>query len=196
MDRPDLAWQHLLRHRLPAVLARLFPHIDGLVDWRVQYYLPDKSLLPAAPDSRTGAREPDFVALVMLLDGRQACLHIEIQCTRQAGFADRMALYHARLRDRFDMPVFSLAILGDPSPGWRPDTSSDGCGTTFEFRIAKLLDFRSRGDDLQTLRAPRGTGVDSTPARAVDPAPPGAAACSQVTYPGRAARTSCQSRGT
>ena len=123
MDCPDHAWKLLLRHRLAAVLACLFPEVYRLVDWHEQYALPDKSLLPATADSRTGDREPDFVALVKLLDGREACLHVEVQCSRQAGFADRMALYHARLRDRFDMPVFSLAILGDRSPGWRPDTS-------------------------------------------------------------------------
>jgi len=62
-----------------------------------------------------------------------------------------MELYHARLRDRFAMHVFSLAILGDPSPTWRPDSTSQllyGCGTTFRFPIAKLLDLRDR---LETL---------------------------------------------
>lgn len=59
--------------------------------------------------------------------------------------------YHARLRDRFDMQVFSLAILGDPSPTWRPDSTFNlfnGCGTTFRFAIVKLLDLRDRLDSL------------------------------------------------
>ena len=157
MDRPDLAWKLLLQRRLPAVLALLFPPIHALVDWRLLYCLPDKHLLPARADARTGEREPDFVALVTLVDGSQACLHLEIQCTRQAGFAQRMALYHARLRDRFALPVYSLAILGDRSPTWRPEGSSDlhaGCDTTFQFRIAKLLDFRDRQLSLQRPAEP------------------------------------------
>ena len=157
MDRPDLAWKRLLQYRLPAVLARLFPDVHALIDWQQEYYLPDKHLLPMAADSRTGMRVPDFVALVRLLDACPACIHVEIQCTRQAGFADRIALYHARLRDRFAMPVFNLVILGDSSPTWRPHTATDlhsGCGTTFHFRIAELLDFHVQHDALLEAREP------------------------------------------
>ena len=154
MDRPDLAWKLLLSRRLRAVLAELFPDVHALIDWSQQYYLPDKSLPPAAADSRTGERDPDFVALAALLDGSQACIHVEVQCTRQARFAERMALYHARLRDRFARPVISLALLGDPSPTWRPAFVTDlrlGCGTIFQFKSCKLLDYRvSGGDPLQS----------------------------------------------
>jgi hypothetical protein len=154
MDRPDLAWKLVLQRRLPAVLALLFPEIHALADWSQEYSLPDKNLLPATADGRVGEREPDFVAIVSLKDGSQVCVNVEVQCTRQKGFAERMELYHARLRDRFDMPVFSLAILGDSSPSWRPHSIStlrEGCGTTFQFLFAKLIDFRDRQDDL--LRA-------------------------------------------
>jgi hypothetical protein len=157
MDRPDLAWKLLLQHNLPAVLANLFPDIHALIDWALGYCIPDKKLPPLAADSRTGEREPDYVAIVSLKNGRQACIHVEIQCTRQARFAERMELYHARLRDRFSMHVFSLAILGDPSPSWRPDSTSQmlcGCGTTFRFPFAKLLDFRDRLEALLDAREP------------------------------------------
>jgi hypothetical protein len=151
MDRPYLAWKLLLRSRLPQVLARLFPDVHGSIDWPRGYGLPDNNIPPVSADSRTGDRAVDFTAIVLLLDGTQTCLHVEIQCCRQAGFADRMALYHARLRDRFAIPVISLAIFGDASPAWRPDFATDlrgGYGTTFQFRIAKLLDFRPHMDRL------------------------------------------------
>jgi len=157
MDRPDLAWKLMLQRRLPEVLASLFPDFHALVDWTREYCLPDKRLPPPSVDSPSGEREPDFVALVALRDGGRACIHVEVQCTRQADFAARMELYHARLRDRFAMPVFSLAILGDPSPSWRPDSITElrnGCGTTFRFPIAKLLDLRDRLDLLLASRAP------------------------------------------
>ena len=162
MDHPDRAWKVLLQRRLAAVLARLFPEIHALVDWTEQYYLPDKALLPVTPDGRTGDREPDFVAIVMLLDGSRACIHIEVQCTRKAHFAERMEIYRARLRDRFAVPVISLALLGDRSPGWRPDSSSDlrdGCGTTFRFRTAKLLDFQARLDELAGAPEPAALAI-------------------------------------
>lgn len=127
MDRPDLAWKLLLQRRLPAALALLFPDIHAMIDWEEGDYLPDKSLPPRAAASRTGDREPAFVALVTLQDGSRACIHMVVQCTRQAGFEERMALYHARLRDHLGMPIVSLALLGDPSPTWRPNASFDLC---------------------------------------------------------------------
>jgi len=75
MNRPDLAWKLLLQHRLAAVLAHLFPEIHGLIDWAPGYCIPDKSLPPLAADSQTGEREPDFVAIVSLRNGREACIH-------------------------------------------------------------------------------------------------------------------------
>ncbi|WP_374581902.1 hypothetical protein [Pseudoduganella sp.] len=149
MDHPDRAWKLLLQRHLPTVLARLFPALHALIDWGEQYYLPDKCLLPRSADSHSGEREPDFVAIVTLRDGSQACLHCEIQCSRQARFPARVAQYHARLVDRFGMPVISLAILGDPSPGWRPYSSDDHCGMAFQFQIAKLLDYRAALSDLR-----------------------------------------------
>lgn len=159
MDRPDRAWKLLLQRHLARVLARLFPGVHALIDWHQQYYLPDKCLLPLAADSRTGQREPDFLALVMLLDGRQACLHAEVQCTRQATFPERMALYHNRLHDRFGLPVISLAILGDSSPSWRPSSASDGYGMDFTFQIAKLLDFRDELTELGHTLDPVAIGL-------------------------------------
>lgn len=143
MDHPDRAWTCLLRRHLPQVLARLFPAIHRLIDWGQQFDLPDKCLPPRTADSVCGEREPDFVAIVTLRGGGLACLHVEVQCTRQASFPDRMAQYHGRLHDRFGLPVISLAILGDTSPTWRPHASNDHYGMALEFHSAKLLDFRA-----------------------------------------------------
>jgi hypothetical protein len=43
-----------------------------------------------------------------------------VQVARQRGFAERMFVCQYRLYDHFRLPVRSIAILGDPSPTWRP----------------------------------------------------------------------------
>lgn len=151
MDRPDLAWK-LLASRYPAAFLRLFfPDIAEAIDWSRPYCLPDHELPPQHGDSNAGTRHPDVVVLAAERDGRALCLHVEIQCSRQLGFEQRMAGYHTALRERFACPVISLALLADPGVLWRPerfDSMEAGSGLSVQFRIAKLIDFRERMDQL------------------------------------------------
>jgi hypothetical protein len=113
MDQFDAAWK-LLAGNHPEAFLRLFaPDLAIQVDWHRQYCLPDHELTPPAPDSRSATRHPDILLLVRLLDGSLACLHVEIQCSRDEDFARRMAIYHSGLHDRFAMPVISIALLAD-----------------------------------------------------------------------------------
>lgn len=78
---------------------------------------------------------------------------MEIQCSRDEDFAERMAIYRSRLHDRFAMPIISIALLADPGLRWRPDKfqdEHDGCGMTVHFRIIKLMDFRDQLGQLAT----------------------------------------------
>jgi hypothetical protein len=81
------------------------------------------------------------------LDGQPCLWHIEIQTARQRGFAERMFVCQYRLYDRFRLPVRSIAILGDPSPTWRPkgfELSTGGTSVSFVFETIKLRDFDDR----------------------------------------------------
>ena len=72
--------------------------------------------------------------------------HIEVQGQKEDIFGKRMFSYNYRLRDRYDCPVASLAILADESSIWRPRSYQDsiwGCNVLFEFPIVKLSDYRS-----------------------------------------------------
>jgi hypothetical protein len=65
--------------------------------------------------------------------------------------------YNYRLRDRYNCPVVSLAILADDSKKWRPNRFHDelwGCSTDFKFPIVKLVDYKSDWAVLEESRNP------------------------------------------
>jgi hypothetical protein len=71
-------------------------------------------------------------------------VHIEIQSQEEGKFGERMFVYYYRLRDKYDLHIASLAILGDERETWRPqpfESALWGCRVQFEFPIVKLLDW-------------------------------------------------------
>jgi hypothetical protein len=69
----------------------------------------------------------------------------------------RMYSYNYRLRDRYNCPVVSLAILTDESQTWRPSRYQDelwGCSTEFRFPVVKLLDYEANWAELEASRNP------------------------------------------
>jgi hypothetical protein len=83
--------------------------------------------------------------------------HIEVQGQKEDIFGKRMFSYNYRLRDRYDCPVASLAILADDSVTWRPRSYQDsiwGCNVLFEFPIVKLSDYRSDWAALEASENP------------------------------------------
>jgi hypothetical protein len=70
--------------------------------------------------------------------------HTEVQNQPQANFVERMYVYNYRIRDRFNHPVVSLAVLTDERRRWRPREYSFqkwGFSLRMRFPIAKLLDY-------------------------------------------------------
>jgi hypothetical protein len=151
MDHYDAPWKKLICRHLAEFLAFGFPSIHEAIDWSAEYCFPDHELPPLAPDSVDATLQPDLVATATTLAGQPVCLHIEIQGHRERGFARRVYAYQTRLRDRLGLPVASLLVLADRSPGWRPLEFSDnslGLRLTSQFAAIKLLDFRDRPGQL------------------------------------------------
>ncbi len=125
----DLAWKEALVGFLPDFLALFQPHVYRSIDWSVNpEFLENevRRLRRALPGQvrppRGQRRQVDLVLKVRLLQGQEALvlLHVEVQNQKDPHFDLRMRLYHDRLFDRYGLPVYSLAILGDTNPSWRP----------------------------------------------------------------------------
>ena len=142
-------------------LAICFPAVHCEIDWSKGYKSKDKELQKLLPESTTGTRIVDKLVRVYRKSGEEAwiLIHVEVQNQPHADFPERMFVYHYRIRDRYNRPVVSLAVLGDETKTWRPDRYDDelcGCSVHFRFPIVKLLDFRDREEEFQTTSNPFG----------------------------------------
>lgn len=149
----DSPWKEALEHFLPAVLVLLFPDVHAAIDWTHPIAFRDTELREVVRGAASGPTQVDKLVEVGLLEGESVwiLLHIEVQSQADATFTARMNQYHARLVDRFECEVVSLAILGDESARWRPTRYTWGrlgCRQVFEFPTVKLHDFRARRAEL------------------------------------------------
>ncbi|MBS9396140.1 MAG: DUF4351 domain-containing protein [Dolichospermum sp. OL03] len=84
-------------------------------------------------------------------------IHIEIQSQYDVDFEERMYTYNYRAFDLYHQFVVSLAILGDTSSTWRPNSYHQAmldCELSLKFPIAKLLDYESRWNELESSDNP------------------------------------------
>ncbi len=148
-DDYDSPWKEAIEVMLPDFMAFYFPDAWLAIDWQLPYRFLDQELQKIVPESDIGRRVVDKLVEVALVRGGDQWihLHIEIQSSREADFAERMMIYHYRIFDRFRRPVASLAVLADNQPGWRPGPyhqSILGCRWTLDFPNVKLLDYRQQ----------------------------------------------------
>lgn len=119
------------------------PGLAAEIDWSVEPEFRDQELRQVSHDARRGTRRLDKLVRVQMQDGSELFIHIEIQLSRQRGFAERMFTCWGRLFDRYACPVVSIAVLADRCPSWRPcDFSLEAWGTRtdFKFTMIKLMD--------------------------------------------------------
>ena len=152
-DDYDSPWKDAVEHYLPEFLAFFFPAAHAAIDWAKGYAFLDQELRAVVQDAELGRRYVDKLARVTLIGGTETWIlvHIEVQGSREAGFAERMFVYNYRLFDRYRRPVASLAVLADDSPGWKPSSfgfEGLGCRHYLEFPIFKLLDCAGREEEL------------------------------------------------
>ncbi len=156
-DEPELEldgpWKEAIDWYFEAFIDFFFAPITDLIDWSRGFEFLDKELQKIAPDAFEGRGTVDKLARVWLNDGSEGhvFVHIEVQNQHQTQFSERMYTYHHRLRDRYGRMPISLAILGDESPHWKPDSFSEECGgcrIDFRFPIAKLLEWEGRDKEM------------------------------------------------
>jgi len=130
----DNPWKSFIELYFRDFLIFFFPRIEADIDWSKPIRFLDKELQKIVRDAEIPKRYADKLVEVHRLNGLQTLVicHIEVQSQAEDNFAARMYIYNYRLRDRYNCPVVSLAILGDDSETWRPSSFQDelwGCST-------------------------------------------------------------------
>jgi hypothetical protein len=160
----DSPWKEAIEVLFPAFMAFFFPDIAAAIDWSRGYEFLGKELEKITRDATLGRRYADKLVKVFLLGGQEAWLliHIEIQGYWDAGFPKRMYVYNYRIFDRFRRQPYSVAVLADESPGWRPTHFGEAvwdCLATIRFPVVKLSDFRANWSLLEASANPFATVV-------------------------------------
>jgi len=136
-----------------------YPDIANDIDWSKKPVFMDKELSQIIQDSQTGRRYVDKLVKVWRKNGLETWVlqHVEVQGQKQEVFPERLFVYSNRLKEIYQLPIVSLAILADDHPEWRPSTYCEelwGCKKTFEFPLVKLLDYRMRWNELENSDNP------------------------------------------
>ncbi|MEZ6111259.1 MAG: hypothetical protein R3C99_09625 [Pirellulaceae bacterium] len=161
-DNYDSPWKEAWDAFFEPFLRICFPAIHEAIDWSAPPKMLDKELQQIAPVAGVGTRFVDKLVEVRLQSGQNEwiLIHSEIQSQAVSGFAERMFVYFYRIKDKYNKPVVSLAVLGDDDPHWRPNSLRQdvlGCKVEFQFPVVKLLDFESRSSELDNSANPFAT---------------------------------------
>ena len=152
-DHYDSPWKEAIEHYFEEFMAFYFPDAHAEIDWSQEHVFLDQELRAVVQDAELGRRFVDRLVRVTELCGNESLIyiHIEVQGTKQAEFAERMFVYNYRIFDRYKRPVASLAVLADEHKLWKPTSygfSVLGCRHTLEFPVAKLTDYEDKFDEL------------------------------------------------
>ena len=155
----DSAWKQVLQVLLPDFLALVHPALHAALDWSQPATFLDKELQAITRQGRKGRRAVDVLASVRRNDGAEqwVLVHVDVQGRFQEDFARRMFTYHARLIDRYEQPVVSLAVLTDGQAAWRSGTYAHdywGCAVTFRYPVVKVIDWEGREGELARMANP------------------------------------------
>ncbi len=155
----DSPWKRILDLYFADFMALCWPEKYALIDWDKGYKMLDKELAKIDKDAAIGDREADKLVEIYCKDGeiRYLMLHLEIQRTESIHFARRMFQYRYRLKDMYDKPIASLAVLIDNNPRWRPAVYREavwGSSLEMRFPIIKIIDYEGRRTDLEASPNP------------------------------------------
>jgi hypothetical protein len=114
-DQFDSPWKEILEIYFEDFVQFFFPQIHAEIDWSRGYDFLDQELAQVVRDAELGKRLADKLVKVWKLNGEETwvLIHIEIQSQEEGLFSARMFVYYYRLKDKYDLPIASLAILGD-----------------------------------------------------------------------------------
>ena len=162
--------------------------MHGDLDWSQDYEALDQELRKFAPASKAGGRIADRLIKAFARDtGDPRYFHLEVQGKKERGFRRRIHVCNLRAEERFNAHVVSLVLLTDENPRWRPrryvsgqfpvpnepaeEQPASGAADkkrrrqrylderTLSFLTVKLIDFRGKEAELESLENPVGLFV-------------------------------------
>lgn len=150
----DNPWKQILDLYLRDFVAYCLPAMYREIDWSKKPEALDKELLKISKNASVTNRHVDKLFKVYRKDGTEAfiLMHLEVQSSRDPTFGKRMLEYRYRLRELYPHPIVSIAILIDKNGQWRPTTYKEefwGSSLEVRFNIIKLIDYKSRIEELQ-----------------------------------------------
>jgi hypothetical protein len=158
-DDYDSPWKDALQAYLPAFMLFFFPDIHADIDWTRGYVSLDKEFQQLLRKAKIGKRLADKLFKVWLKNGEECWLliHVEIQGGYEKTFPERMFEYHVAIRKMYNHKSVGLAVLCDDNVNWKPtryEYDQWGCGLTFTYRVAKLLELLPRMAELESSDNP------------------------------------------
>jgi len=158
-DDFDGPWKEILVRLFPQFIAFCAPDLYAAIDWSQPVEFQPQELKKILPSSRSRKGIVDILARVRLRTGDDLPVfcHAEAQAFKKDDFSERMFRTHIRLYEKTRGRIFSLALLLDRSPNWRPVHFQNqllGTGCDFRFRTVKILDYRDRMDELRASPNP------------------------------------------
>ena len=154
-DDYDTPWKEALERLLQPFVAFFLPVAHEDIDWSHPIAHLDTELRTIDPEAETGNRRADHLVRVRRHNGEPGLvlIHVEIQSRADRRLAKRMYTYGTRIYDRYDLPVVSLALLGDRRGDWQPNSFGWdlwGCSFQARFPTAQMLDWENRQEELES----------------------------------------------
>ncbi len=155
----DLPWKYILSLYFKSFMELCWANRASEINWKKKPKFLDKELIKITKDAATGNKVVDKLIEVELINGNRCriLIHLEIQATSNPDFNKRMFVYRYRLREVYEQPIASMAILLDGDPSWRPDSYSESLwdsSITMKFPIIKLIDYNNQIEELEQSSNP------------------------------------------
>ena len=155
----DAPWKYILNEYFRSFMELCWPIRAKEINWDRKPKFLDKELIKIAKEAVVGNRVVDKLIEVELINGDRCCvlIHLELQASKHPDFNKRMFVYRYRLRDVYEKPIASMALLLDDDPSWRPCSYSEGLWDseiTMHFPIIKLIDYNEQIQGLEQSTNP------------------------------------------
>jgi len=150
----DTPWKEILEQYFKQFMAFFFPQAHEKIDWSKNYEFLDKELQKIVRDAELGRRLVDKLIKIWTKDNLEKwiLIHIEVQGKKELDFEERMYVYNYRIFDKYKRKTASCVILTDEKNEWRPKMfgyNLFGSEIKFSFPVVKLIDYRSKMNELQ-----------------------------------------------